>query len=117
MIFGKRVKELEVLARHYRNRVDELEQDDRGLGRYVPISVPRAGDSKEYNHKLMELVDNEFMLFYFTAKRLEVVKRFERDKQGSADYYRGQLALLDDIIEDSRSARGKYRKEGEADAA
>ncbi len=104
----KRERELEELVAAYQAQIKVL-TDTQGSNinpaQFVNVPIPQESDMPEYWRKLAALLDDNFYLFYLTQLRRTIVDQFEVNGNDKAEYFRGKLAVIGDIINDSRKAR------------
>jgi hypothetical protein len=103
---SKRTRDLERLIEVQQQQIELLQKPKNPSGQFVVVQVPQRDDMRTYYEKISALVTDPFYLFYITQLRRSIVDDFESGKE-SPDIYRGKLALLGDIINDSRMARNQ----------
>jgi hypothetical protein len=98
---SKRTKDLERLCSEQSALIKQL-NDKRVV--YSIIHAPDNGDLLEFNRCIADLTSNNFYLFYLSQKRREIVDEFEARGKENAEYYRGMLKSIGDIMQDSTNA-------------
>lgn len=120
-IFGNREKALEDECKAHEKRESELlelcnlyreqlakakERDLSGFSRYTVIPVPQTEtDERRLQEKVASLLEDPYFLFYISQLRRSIIDAFETSGRDMAEYYRGQLAMVGEIIRDAQRAK------------
>ena len=104
------VDSLESLVEVKEKIIQKLESIDK-TPVYVLVSAPSAENQTEYWRMISQFVDNDFCLFYFTQLQRSLTDEFLAcDDPKKSDYFRGKMACIREIIQDSRKARTEFAK-------
>lgn len=106
----KRECQLEELVEAYRTKLEAIPKASKVV-EFVNVPVPQAEDMPEYWRKIAALVDDPFYLFWLVQLRRSIVDDFETSGSDKAEYYRGKLAMIGEIISDSRKAKNAMNKQ------
>ena len=99
-------KRLRALCDAYRKQIADLEKRPK----YVTVFKPGYAEQLEYWRKMAMFNTDEAMAYYFTQLREGIVDAFTVQGKEYAEFFRGKLAAIDDIITDSKSALNKYNE-------
>ena len=103
-MFNNREKEYLELIDTYKKKIESLSEElSASKKKITVIRQPGDSDAKEYCRAISNLTQSEFYLFYFDSLRRDITDKFSVSS-GPADFFRGQLALIGKIFEDSRFA-------------
>lgn len=112
---SKHIKELEKklsdaieLTQLYKSKIDKLEEKPLFTPEnYIHIPVPSTeDDNRALLLKTAALTSDPLYLFYFADVRRRIIQQFESETgRQYSEYFRGQLALVGQIFEDSGKAR------------
>jgi hypothetical protein len=87
----------------YKEKIQKLENDN--LNRFVFVKIPTSDDEEAYKIKLSELSIDPLYLFWMNKLQYHAVSEFQKGGVESPDYYRGMIAMITMIQDQSRKAR------------
>lgn len=93
----------------YKEKIEKLEKDN--LNRFVYVKVPTSDDAEAFNIKLSEISTDPLYLFWMSKLQSNIINEFKCGGANSPDYYRGMIAMISIIMDDSRKAREMLPKE------
>lgn len=106
MFKSKREKQLEELTSLYAKKISKLETElVKSSTQYVYVQVPAREHQFEYQKRIAEICDDKSFLFWFSQLQYSVLRDFEQDGKDNSEFYRGKLAMLKEIVDDSIKAR------------
>lgn len=114
---SKRERDLEDAIKLYQKMLGDMKKRETSddLGRYVHVPAPKPEEVQEYQRRIAAFIEDRLYLFYLAQLRREVVDQFQNDRNASADYYRGKLAVIGDLISDGQRARSVLNGAGVSD--
>jgi hypothetical protein len=112
-ISDKKIKDFEELAGIYRGQISDLKTEIENKG-FVHVPVPQQSDQVAYQTKIAALSEDPLYLFYFSQLRKSAVDGFERHGKDQAEFYRGKLSAIADVLSDARTARSALQGVGNA---
>ena len=112
---SKRIPELEKklsdameLVQLYKKQIDTLSEKPLfSPENYIHVPIPTTeDDNRALLLKTAQLTTDTLYLFYFADLRRRIIQQFESEVgRTHSEYFRGQLALIGELFEDSGKAR------------
>jgi hypothetical protein len=104
----KKLVDTTELVKLYKKQIDVLsEKPTISPEHYVHVPVPQTDeDMRALQLKIAQLTSDTLYLFYFADLRRKIIQQFESESgRQYSEYFRGQLAFIGQIFEDSAKAR------------
>jgi hypothetical protein len=102
ILCGVRINKVKELVDAQSALIKSLEARPEAL---IQVPIPAVEEMAQYQSRIASLLDDKHTKFYLVNLRRSIADDFEANGSDKAEYYRGKLAAVGDIISDSRKAR------------